>query len=129
MKIGDRALMLDKTIYRTALCLYKSVCQQLLSLRVTTGPKWGNCWLPTDSPRHSPVISFEHKLRSTTEALFLSKLINTATRVQGGFHNIRRLIFIDRPGQNLLKSPGLCQHFLTSITFRSTSGSTFNTSE
>ena len=57
----------------------------------------GNCWLPADSPHHSPITSFERKLRSTSEALSLSQLIKTATRIQGGVYNIRDLIFTDRP--------------------------------
>lgn len=64
---------------------------------ITGDQNAGNCWLPADSPRHSPVTSFERKLRSASEALSLSQLINTATRIQGGVHNIRDLIFIDRP--------------------------------
>ena len=57
----------------------------------------GNCWLGQDAPRHSPVNSYEHKLKSTSEALGLTQLINTATRMQDGTHNVRDLIFINSP--------------------------------
>ena len=57
----------------------------------------GNCWLPPDAPRHTPVNAFEIKLHSTSETLGLVQLIKTATRIQGGTHNIRDLIFIDSP--------------------------------
>ena len=69
----------------------------------------GNCWLPEDSPHHSPVSSFEEKLKSTSEALSLSQLIKTATRIQGGVNNIRDLIFIDRP--DLVNESGILPPF------------------
>ena len=56
----------------------------------------GNCWLPPDAPNHSPVNSFEGKLKSTSETLGLTQLINTATRIQDGTH-VRDLIFINSP--------------------------------
>ena len=57
----------------------------------------GNCWLPPNAPPHSPISSFENKLKSTSEALGLTQLINTATRIQDKIHNIRDLIFTDSP--------------------------------
>ena len=69
----------------------------------------GNCWLPENSPRHSPITSFDHKLRSTSEALSLSQLINSATRIQGGINNIRDLIFTDRP--DLVDNSGILPPF------------------
>lgn len=57
----------------------------------------GNCWLPNDHPHHSPITAFETKLRSTTEVLELSQLIDTATRIQNGTNNLRDLVFINKP--------------------------------
>ena len=57
----------------------------------------GNCWLPPNAPPHSPINSFEGKLKSTSEELGLTQLINTATRIQNRTHNIRDLIFTDSP--------------------------------
>ena len=46
----------------------------------------GNCWLAPGSPNHSPISPFEIKLRSTTETLSITQLIDTATRIQGTTH-------------------------------------------
>lgn len=56
----------------------------------------GNCWLPARAPRHSPVTPFETALKNTTETIALTQVINTATRIQNGIHNIRDLAFVDR---------------------------------
>ena len=56
----------------------------------------GNCWLPESSPQHSPVTSFEKRLKNLSEELALTQLIRTPTRVLEGIHNIRDLVFIDR---------------------------------
>ena len=69
----------------------------------------GNCWLATGAPKHSPINSFESKLKSTSEALGLTQLINTATRIQDGTHNLRDLIFIDSP--NVVTSSGILSSF------------------
>ena len=69
----------------------------------------GNCWLPPNAPKHSPMNSFESKLKSTSESLGLMQLINTATRIQNGTHNIRDLIFIDSP--DLVTSSGILSSF------------------
>ena len=57
----------------------------------------GNCWLPQGSAHHSPISSFERKLKSTTEALSLTQLIKNATRIQGQTENLRDIILIDNP--------------------------------
>ena len=69
----------------------------------------GNCWLPPDGPRHSPVSSFDDKLKSTSESIGLTQLINTATRIQEGTHNIRDLIFTDSP--ELIVHSGILSSF------------------
>ena len=69
----------------------------------------GNCWLTPDAPYHSPINSFERKLKSTFEALGLTQLINTATRIQGDTHNIRDLIFIDSP--DIVVNSGILSSF------------------
>ena len=75
----------------------------------------GNCWLPTEAPKHSPINSYELKLKSTSEASGLTQLITTATRIQGHTHNIRDLIFIDAPdivmGSGILSSFSNLDHF------------------
>ena len=81
----------------------------------------GNCWLPTEAPKHSPINSYELKLKSTSEASGLTQLITTATRIQGHIHNIRDLIFIDAPdivmGSGILSSFSNLDHFPVYATF------------
>ena len=69
----------------------------------------GNCWLSNDSPKHSPVTSFEMKLKSTSETLSLTKVINTATHVHSNTHNLRDLAFVDRA--DLVKFSGVVPAF------------------
>ena len=57
----------------------------------------GNCWLSDHAPSHSPITSFDIKLKNTAETLNLTQVINTATRVQGGTNNLRDLAFVDQP--------------------------------
>ena len=69
----------------------------------------GNCWLPSDAPHHSPVSSFELNLKAATEALSLTQLIKTATRIQNGTHNLRDVAFVDRP--DIIKASGVAPTF------------------
>ena len=78
-------------------CIMRAQAHLPTAIIITGDHNAGNCWLPADSPHHSPITSFERKLKSTTEALSLSQLINTATRIQGDVNNIRDLILTDRP--------------------------------
>lgn len=69
----------------------------------------GNCWLPNDAPYHSPITPFELKLKTTTETLNFTQLINSATRVQNYTHNLRDLAFVDQP--DLIKYSGVAPTF------------------
>ena len=73
--------------------------QKYLPDLITLVGDWnaGNSWLPHNAPHHSPITSFEVNLKNVTETLELSQLINTATRIQHGTHNLRDLAFVDRP--------------------------------
>ena len=73
--------------------------QKYLPDLITLVGDWnaGNSRLPHNAPHHSPITSFEVNLKKVTETLELSQLINTATRIQHGTHNLRDLAFVDRP--------------------------------
>ena len=69
----------------------------------------GNCWLPPDAPRHSPINAFDNKLLSTAESLGMTQLISTATRIQDGIHNIRDLIFTS--STDVVRDSGILSSF------------------
>lgn len=71
----------------------------------------GNCWLPLESTKHSPITSFELNLKTTSETLSLSQLIRTATRIQHDTYNIRDLIFINR--EDIVIDSGILPPFST----------------
>ena len=67
-------------------------------IRIVAGDvNGGNCWLPQGTANHSPISSFERKLKSTAEALSLMQLIKSPTRIQGATQNLRDIILIDNP--------------------------------
>ena len=57
----------------------------------------GNCWLPENAPKHTPVTSFEKRLKILSEELDLTQLIRTPTRISEGTQNLRDLVLIDKP--------------------------------
>lgn len=71
----------------------------------------GNCFLTNTLLKHSPISTFEWKLKSIAESLSLSQLIKDPTRMEGSTHNLRDLIFIS--DISLVAESGLLSSFST----------------